>query len=49
MRLTAHARFGGGPLEKGQLSWHLADGLPSGGSESAVPELEYQEHIGEYR
>lgn len=23
-----YVRFGGGPLEKDQLSWHLASGLP---------------------
>ncbi len=28
MRLTAHVRFGGGPSEKGQHTWHLAGGLP---------------------
>ena len=28
MRLTAHVRFGGGPSEKGQHTWHLASGLP---------------------
>src|SRR6266536_3037046 len=28
MRLTAHVRFGGGPSEQGQYTWHLAGGLP---------------------
>jgi hypothetical protein len=28
VRLTAHARFGGGPSEKDQVTWHLVGGLP---------------------
>jgi hypothetical protein len=28
VRLAVHARFGGGPSEKGQTNWHLAGGLP---------------------